>query len=161
MPQLDFSTYSAQIFWLAIIFSVLYFFIARFVAPKIDSLMTAREETRSNDLSRADEAEKKASEAEKAWQKALVEARAKASENLTSAGLSIKEMEAKQSERLGNVIKAKERDTEVQIQLLKSETAKEFPHIVSEVARSIISKIANKNLSDADVSAQVAQSIKG
>ena len=42
MPQFDFSTFSSQIFWLAICFSALYFSMSRIFLPRIKHIMQER-----------------------------------------------------------------------------------------------------------------------
>lgn len=44
LPQLEVSTYSSQIFWLFITFSILYFFISKSFIPKILDILKKREE---------------------------------------------------------------------------------------------------------------------
>ncbi len=44
LPQLDYSTYPSQIFWLVISFTVLYAFISYFVIPKIEIIFEKRSE---------------------------------------------------------------------------------------------------------------------
>ena len=44
MPQLDPTYWASQVFWLAIIFSSIYFLIAKIFIPKIKSNIDARED---------------------------------------------------------------------------------------------------------------------
>jgi F-type H+-transporting ATPase subunit b len=45
MPQLDTSTYSSQLFWLAVCFLSLYFILSYIALPKIKRVLKEREET--------------------------------------------------------------------------------------------------------------------
>ena len=55
MPQLDFSTFSNQIFWLVVTLVVIYFILSRIALPRIGEALADRARTISNDLAEADE----------------------------------------------------------------------------------------------------------
>ncbi|HMQ17953.1 MAG TPA: F0F1 ATP synthase subunit B' [Sphingopyxis sp.] len=78
MPQLDFSTFPNQIFWLLVTLVVLYFVLSRVALPRIGSVLAERKGTITNDLVAAEELKLRAVEAEKAYEKALADARAEA-----------------------------------------------------------------------------------
>ena len=78
MPQLDFSTFSNQIFWLVVSLVVIYFILSRIALPRIGEALADRAGTISNDLAEAEELKQRALEAEKAYEKALADARAEA-----------------------------------------------------------------------------------
>ena len=50
MPQFDFTTYSAQIFWFSICFFVLYYFMASVILPRIRGIIADRKNVVSDDL---------------------------------------------------------------------------------------------------------------
>ena len=78
MPQLDFSTFSNQIFWLVVTLVVIYFILSRIALPRISGALVDRADTISNDLAEAEELKQKSVEAEEAYEKALADARAEA-----------------------------------------------------------------------------------
>jgi F-type H+-transporting ATPase subunit b len=78
MPQLDFSTFSNQIFWLVVTLVVIYFILSRIALPRIGEALADRAGTITNDIAEAEELKQRAIEAEKAYEKALAEARAEA-----------------------------------------------------------------------------------
>lgn len=78
MPQLDFSTFPNQIFWLIVTLLVIYYVLSRIALPRIAAVLAERQGTISNDLATAEELKQKAVEAEAAYDKALAEARAAA-----------------------------------------------------------------------------------
>lgn len=49
MPQFDFTTYSAQIFWFTICFLALYFFMANVILPRIRNIIADRKNVISDD----------------------------------------------------------------------------------------------------------------
>ena len=78
MPQLDFSTFPNQIFWLVVTLIVIYLLMSRVALPRIASVLTERHGAIQSDLDKADEMKAKAVEAETAYNQALVDARAEA-----------------------------------------------------------------------------------
>ena len=78
MPQLDFSTFPNQIFWLVVALVVLYFILSRVAMPRIGSVLAERAGTITNDIAAAETYRQHAAEAEAAYHKALDDARAAA-----------------------------------------------------------------------------------
>ena len=78
MPQLDFSTFPNQIFWLVVTLVVIYLILSRVALPRIGAILAERQGTISNDLAQAENLKAKAVEAEEAYNKALADARAEA-----------------------------------------------------------------------------------
>ena len=78
MPQLDFSTWGNQIFWLVITLVVIYLILSRVALPRIASVLAERQGTITNDIAAAEDLKAKAQDAEAAYDKALVDARAEA-----------------------------------------------------------------------------------
>jgi F-type H+-transporting ATPase subunit b len=78
MPQLDFTTFPNQIFWLVITLVVIYMVLSRVALPRIASVLAERQGTITNDIAAAEELKQKAAEAEAAYDKALADARAEA-----------------------------------------------------------------------------------
>ena len=78
MPQLDFSTFPNQIFWLVVTLVAIYLILTRIALPRIGGTLAERSGTISNDLAAAEDLKARAGEAEKAYDKALADARAEA-----------------------------------------------------------------------------------
>lgn len=53
MPQFDVSSFSSQFFWLALVFAGLYFIISKFIAPKAESILSARNRCIEDNISYA------------------------------------------------------------------------------------------------------------
>ena len=78
MPQLDFSTFSNQIFWLVITLVVIYSILSRIALPRIGGALADRADRITNDLAGAEDLKSQALAAEEAYEKALADARAEA-----------------------------------------------------------------------------------
>ena len=53
MPQLDVSTFTPQLVWLAISFIALYLLMSRLALPRVDAIIEARRKRMDDDLARA------------------------------------------------------------------------------------------------------------
>jgi len=78
MPQLDFSTFPNQIFWLVVTLVVVYLILSRLALPRIASVLAERQGTISNDIAAAEDLKLKALDAEAAYNQALADARTEA-----------------------------------------------------------------------------------
>ncbi|MBT9384749.1 F0F1 ATP synthase subunit B' [Pseudooceanicola sp. CBS1P-1] len=78
MPQLDFSTWGNQIFWLIVTLVVIYLILSRVALPRVGAVLADRAGTIANDIAAAEELKQKAQEAEAAYDKALADARVEA-----------------------------------------------------------------------------------
>lgn len=76
MPQFDFqNVFWPQFIWLAILFAVLYFVIVRLTLPRLDGVMTAREDQVSGDVSAAEAAKAEADRIDLAYETGVTAAR--------------------------------------------------------------------------------------
>lgn len=75
LPQLDFSSFGNQIFWLIISLLAIYLILSRIALPRIAEVLTERQDRITDDLAAAEELKVQASLAEEAYNQALVEAR--------------------------------------------------------------------------------------
>ena len=82
MPQLDVSTFSAQIFWMGVTFALLYLFFSLRVLPRLAGIVEGRAARVSADLAEAQRLSTLAHETRDAYEKALNEAHREAAELL-------------------------------------------------------------------------------
>lgn len=78
MPQLDFSTYLPQIFWLIVTFGILYITMAKIALPRIGEVIEERRDRIAADLDNAERLRAETDEAIASYEKALGDARAEA-----------------------------------------------------------------------------------
>lgn len=75
MPQLDFSTYTPQLIWLAISFGLLYLIMARVALPRIATAIEERRDKIADNLDQAVQLRRQADEVVQQYEIALDEAR--------------------------------------------------------------------------------------
>ena len=131
MPQLDFSTWPNQIFWLLVTLVVIYFVLSRIALPRIGAVLAERKGTITNDLAAAEELKLKAEQAEKAYNDALASARTEASKIVAAAKLDIQKDLDAATARADAVIAARTAESEKTIADIREGAVA----AVSEVAR--------------------------
>lgn len=77
-PPFNSETFGSQLLWLALTFGLLYWLVAKKIAPRIGSILEVRRERIEADLAEAERARAETDAAIAAYEQALAEARAKA-----------------------------------------------------------------------------------
>lgn len=146
MPQLDFSTYPNQIFWLVVAMVVLYLLLSRQALPRIAGILTERRSTIESDLAQAEELKRKAGEAEEAYQKALADARAEAQRIIAEAKAEMQSQLDEASAQAEAEIAAKMKESEARI----AEIGEAASSVASEVAHDITGALVTALGQDAE-----------
>lgn len=84
LPQLDFTTWPTQIFWLVVTFALAYVLMWRVVTPRIASVLEERHSRLDDDMQRAKQAADEAEAMRISFEKTLADARAEAQEKTRS-----------------------------------------------------------------------------
>ncbi len=138
MPQLDFSTFPNQIFWLVVAIVVLYYILSRIALPRIASVMAERAGTITNDLAAAEQLKEQAKQAEAAYNRALEEARAQAQKIIAQTQAEIQsELEAALA-RADAEIAARRAAAEERIAEIRADANKTVALIARELTADIV-----------------------
>ncbi|WP_406647926.1 F0F1 ATP synthase subunit B' [Aliisedimentitalea scapharcae] len=160
MPQLDFSTFSNQIFWLVVTLVVIYLVLSRVALPRIAAVLAERQGTITNDLAAAHDLKAKAVEAENAYNKALADARADAQRISAETRA---EIQADLDEAIAKAdveISAKAAESAKAISAIRAEATETARLVASDTAVEIVAALGGKADADA-VAAAVADQMKG
>lgn len=145
MPQFDVSSFSSQFFWLAITFAVLYFIVSRFIAPKAESILTARNRCMEEDVSYADDYKRKAQTLDIEKQEKLAEVNFRVEEMQKRAMNILESHFGKQREELASTLDHKKKTALAEIdQYVDKFHADELDSCV-DLAAFVIQKITNKS----------------
>lgn len=160
MPQLDFSTWGNQIFWLVITLIVIYFVLSRIALPRIASVLADRQGTITNDIAAAEELKQKANEAEEAYNKALADARAEAQRIVAETKA---EMAAELAEAIRQAdadISVKAGESEQAIAEIRAGALEAVKAVAADTAAAIVAKLGSAADADA-INAAVDAELKG
>lgn len=160
MPQLDFSTFGNQIFWLLVTLVVIYFVLSRIALPRIGGVLAERQGTITNDISAAEELKQKAVDAEAAYNQALADARAEAHKIVAEAKAEIQKDLDKATAHADAEIAAKSADAEKAINEIRAGAVSAVKDVANETVGDIIVAMGGK--ADAKtIAAAVAARMKG
>ncbi|MCK8465271.1 F0F1 ATP synthase subunit B' [Aliiroseovarius sp. S1339] len=160
MPQLDFSTFGNQIFWLVVTLVVIYFVLTKVALPRIEAVLSERRGTITNDLTAAEDLKQKAVEAEEAYNKALAEARAEANKIVAEARADIQADVDVAAAKADAEIAAKAAESEAAIAEIRAGAVDSVKTVAKDAAKEILASFGYKT--DAKtVTAAVTSRMKG
>jgi F-type H+-transporting ATPase subunit b len=160
MPQLDFSTFPNQIFWLLVTLVVIYLVLSRVALPRIGSVLAERRGTITNDIAAAEELKLKALEAEKAYNQALADAHAEASKIVAEAKAVIQKDLDAATAKADAEITAKAAESEKRILEIRASALESVTEVAKDTAKEIVAALGGK--ADArSVTAAVNAQLKG
>ena len=151
MPQLDFTTFIPQLFWLFLCLSFLYIVLSKIALPRISDVIEERNDTITDDLDEAkalsveaekvvDELKSKLENARSLSQKKLVDERQKTSDIVSSERKKFEENISKE------ILLA-----EGGINKGKNEALKEASNLALDIAEEIINNLYVKNVDKKDL----------
>jgi F-type H+-transporting ATPase subunit b len=144
MPQLDFSTFPNQIFWLVVTLVVIYLVLTRVALPRIASVLAERSGTITNDIAAAEELKLKAEEAEKAYEEALAEARLEAQKIAAEARAEIQgELDAALA-KADAEISARASESEVRIAEIRDGAVEAVKEVAKDTAKELVALLGGK-----------------
>lgn len=142
LPQLDFTTWPSQIFWLIVALVVLYLLMVRIALPRIGSVLEERADAIADDLDRAEEFRRKAQEAEATYERALAEARAKAQAIAAETKAEIQKEVDAETARADAEISARAAEAERRIQEIRDSAMASVEIVAKETAVAIVEAVA-------------------
>ena len=160
MPQLDFSTWPNQIFWLLVTLVVIYFVLSKIALPRIGAVLADRKSTITNDLAAAEELKQKAVEAEKAYNDALANARTEAAKIIAAAKAEIQKDLDAATAKADAEIAAKTAESEKSIAAIRDGAAAAVAEVARDTAAELVTALGGA--ADAkSVTAAVTARLKG
>jgi F-type H+-transporting ATPase subunit b len=161
MPQLDISTFTPQLVWLAIWFVVLYLLMAKLGLPRIAAVVEARRRRREDDLARAAQMKSEAEAASAAYQKTLSDARAQAQATIKETADRLAAEGAERQRALAAVLAEQIAAAERRIAAIKDEALAEVRGIAVDVGRAVVEKLTGMTPDRARLAAAVDGSLGG
>lgn len=161
MPQLDISTFTPQLVWLAICFVVLYLLMSKVALPRVSKIMETRQLRREDDLTRAARLKADAEAASAAYQKVLAEARAQAQATIKETSDRLAADAAERQRALAAILAEQIADAERRIAATKEQALAEVRGIAVDVGRSVVEKLTGAAPDPVRLAAAVDSSLPG
>ncbi|MBL4894675.1 MAG: hypothetical protein JKY59_07400 [Emcibacter sp.] len=146
MPQLDPAVFLPQIFWLFVLFGLVYLFIAHSATPKITQVLERRQDRIASDLQEAEKLQAQAEDAREAYEKALEEARAKATLTVAAKRNTIKADVEAEYNKLSETLSKEAAAAEAKITAAKDKALDEVRAMAADVCKEIILSISGLDL---------------
>ncbi|TYB80654.1 F0F1 ATP synthase subunit B' [Maritimibacter fusiformis] len=141
MPQLDFSTFGNQIFWLVVTLVVIYFVLTRIALPRIAGVLNDRQSSITNDIAAAEDLKQKAVEAEEAYNQALIDARAKAQDIIAEAKAEIQADLDEAAAKADAEIAARTAESEKAIAAIRDGAVESVKVVAKDVAQDVVASM--------------------
>ena len=140
MPQLDFSTFPNQIFWLVIFCVVLFAIVKLFIIPRMEDIFANRRKIIDGNIAKAEEIRLRVSEIEKQIEEELQKAKSQCDEIMNTSGNNIKEQMALALEDSKIATTQLINEAEGRLKELREGSDAAIEKISEELASEIISK---------------------
>ena len=160
MPQLDFSTFPNQIFWLVVALVAIYYILTKIALPQIEGILADRHTAISNDVAAAEELKQKAREAELAYEKALADARTESTRIVQAARA---EMQVGLDQAVANAeaeIAKKAAESEGRIGEIRAGAMDAVETVARDTAAALVQALG-LDAADDQIAAAVSGQIKG
>ena len=142
MPQLDFSTFPNQIFWLVVFCVVLFAIVKFFIIPRMEDIFANRRKIIDGNIAKAEEIRLRVSEIEKQIEEELQKAKSQCDEIMSNSGNNIKEQMALALEDSKIATAQLISEAEGRLKELRDGSEAAIEKISEELASEIISKIS-------------------
>lgn len=144
MPQLDVTTFSSQIFWLAVTFTALFLIMWRVSIPRISEVLEARQKRMDDNLARAEKLKKEAEAAMQAYETSLAEARSEAQSAIIEANARLAEEAQARETELGEALAKRIAESEADIAAAMDEAVASIRDAAAEVAASAAERLTGE-----------------
>ena len=160
LPQLDFSTWSSQIFWLVITFGLLYFVLAKFILPRIGQGINERSDRIADDLDAASRMQQEAEQAVADYERTVSQAKAKAHNIAEATRKSIDADIAKEVEEAEAEFATKQAVADERISKRRADALAQIDAVAQDTTSAIVAKLGGLKPTAAQVKRAIS-AVKG
>ena len=138
IPQLDFSTFPNQIFWLVVALLVIYFVVKRLAIPRIGGILEQRAARMESDLALAAELSRQAAKLEEESRRKMTEAKSEAEKIGAKAREEVRQMTEAAMEEASQKISGMSAVAEARIEEIKRNAQEGIAEIAQDAAHEIV-----------------------
>ena len=142
MPQLDFSTFPNQIFWLVVFCIVLFAIVKFFIIPRMEDIFANRRKIIDGNIAKAEEIRLRVGEIEKQIEEELKKTKSQCDEIMNTSGNNIKEQMSQALEDSKIATSQLINEAEGRLQKLREGSETAIEKISEELAKEIIKKVS-------------------
>tara|TARA_B100000963_G_C22416153_1_gene575561 strand:+ start:168 stop:638 length:471 start_codon:yes stop_codon:yes gene_type:complete len=142
MPQLDFSTFPNQVFWLAVFCVILFAIVKLFIIPRMEDIFANRRKIIDGNIAKAEEIRLRVSEIEQQIEEELRKAKAQCDDIINTSGNNIKEQMSIALEDSKIATSQLIKEAEGRLKALKDGSETAIEKISEELATEIIKTLS-------------------
>ena len=151
MPQLDFSIFPSQFFWLTISFFLMLFIFSRFIIPKTGEMINLRKAKIDEYLEKAASLKVKIEKTLDKYTQALKKATDEANASLQETRRETDAMIERRQAELAADLKRQIEDGEGKIKAAKEKALKQLEPVAEELAQEVLKKLGFTDIKSADI----------
>jgi F-type H+-transporting ATPase subunit b len=155
MPQLDFASFSSQLFWLAVCFVILYVVLTKAALPGIREVLQSRQDRIAGDLDKADAAQKEAETLKASYTQTLEAARQKSVAAIALAAAAIQKEQAAKNAELDATLTQQMDEAEKSMATKRAEVSQQMAPVAVKLSHSIIESLLHKKIDTAQIEAAI------
>ncbi len=156
-PPLDSKTFPSQLFWLVIFFAALYLLMSKFALPRLAAILGNRKARIDSDLARAQSLKDETEAAVKSYEKALADARGKATDIARETRDAVNKDVDAESHKLDEALAKKIAAAESKIAASKAKALEAVEDIAADSAAEIVAALGGGKVTKA----AIAKALKG
>lgn len=146
LPQLDPAGFQPQLIWLAITFVALYFLMSRLALPRINEVLSARQQKIDGDLARAESLKSEAETVLAAYQKTMADARATAQAEIQRTQAELAKVAAEREHAFGATIAKQSAEAERRIDAARQAALADLRNVAVDLTQSVTQKLVGLEL---------------
>ena len=143
LPQLDISTWPSQLFWLVVLFTAGYILMAKFVTPRIGSVLEERRAKLDEDLGKARSASEDAARIRAEYEADLDAARSAAAETAKQAAAEATKQAEASDAKIAKKLAEKVAKAESKLATARSEAMANLNNVAAEAALAAVAQLAD------------------
>ena len=143
LPQLDISTWPSQLFWLVVLFTAGYILMAKFVTPRIGSVLEERRAKLDEDLGKARSASEDATRIRTEYEADLDAARIAAIETAKQATAEATKQAEASDAKIAKKLAEKVAKAEAKLDTARSEALANLNNVAAEAAMAAVAQLAD------------------
>jgi len=161
IPQLDFSAFPNQIFWLVVFLVILFVIVRHLAIPRIETIRESRSRRIRNDLDGAERAAAEAGRLRSEIELSLAEAKAEAEAISAETRAKIRGSQDEAMEEVAGEIRRLSEASETRIRRIAESAGDSISEIATAAARDILSTLLPGGTSDGDIRQRVENRLRG
>lgn len=161
MPQLDFTTFPNQIFWI-LIFVLLFYIVVRYIIiPRLEDIMSSRQDLINADIQQAEEFNKEAREIEDEIKQTMAEANNEALSIASNTKSQVTDKVDAAMKQIEEAVQKQTQESEKRINQIEKKSKEDIQNIASELSMDLIDKFSRNEIKEKEVIKMISDELKG